>query len=552
MEEAPATSSAPAAPAPPAPPAAAAAAPPPPWAPLAALLAEGEEGEYKAAAAARDTDGVVLDRAFALVKAFIAARKLIVFGGLAIDYALRLKGGGIYPAAQRPDYDFLSPRSVDDAYDLGDALVRAGFREVSVVRAIHVQTMRVRVDFVSVADIGYAPPAVFARIPTLLAEGLRVVHPDFQRMDMHLAFCFPFNNAPLEDISHRWRKDLARFNLLDAAYPLLAGPCSAEGLCSARGGGSGPQQQQPPGETARAATAAPVAGEDPGALRLAVHGFGAYALLREALEDAAAALGVPLGEGAPPRLAFALAPDACGFAAEAPPGAWPPGGARAHVAGPDPAAAFGAGPAPARRAPFLDAAPETLRRGATELYLTRGALLAVAPVAVRGGGTALVVSPQYLLLFFLEQAFRAPTAAAAAVFRRWYAHALALLAEADRVFAAAREAAEGGDGGGGAAVAAAFAASPFAPRVTTLGDLNQSAAYLIVTGADAARVGDAPPPGLRLPADCVARLAGLPANYFPGPRNRKGRPPPFDYDAPPLFRRAGEELQSGDEKKGEA
>src|SRR5271170_7968864 len=40
----------------------------------------------------RDVDGPMVDRALAVVRRFILERGLILFGGLAIDYALRLKG----------------------------------------------------------------------------------------------------------------------------------------------------------------------------------------------------------------------------------------------------------------------------------------------------------------------------------------------------------------------------------------------------------------------------------------------------------------------------
>lgn len=175
----------------------------------------------------RDVDGPMVDRALEIVKKFIVERRLLIFGGLAIDYALRLKGKSIYPDDQRPDFDFLSPNSVDDAYDLADILYKAGFSGVGVVRGIHVQTMRVKVDFVWVADIGYVPAEVYKRIAHLDYMDMKIVHPDFQRMDMHLAFCFPFNNPPGENVFYRWRKDLKRFNMLEAQYPIEAAGSAA-------------------------------------------------------------------------------------------------------------------------------------------------------------------------------------------------------------------------------------------------------------------------------------------------------------------------------------
>ena len=168
----------------------------------------------------RNIDIHMINKALEIVKEFIISRKLILYGGQAIDYALRLKGSKSYPDTQIPDLDFLSTRSVDDAYDLADILIKKGFKNVNAVRAIHAQTMKVRIDFIWVADISYVPDKVFKRLPTLKYNGMNILHPDYQRSDMHLAFCFPYANAPREDIFNRFKKDLKRFNMFQEYYPI--------------------------------------------------------------------------------------------------------------------------------------------------------------------------------------------------------------------------------------------------------------------------------------------------------------------------------------------
>lgn len=225
--------------------------------------------EYEVIAQQRDIDGTMTDIILNTVRKFIVSRQLILFGGLAIDYALKLKGSGIYPDAQRPDFDFISDHSVEDAYDLADILFKAGYRDVGAMRGIHVQTMRVRADFIWVADIGYAPKEVYDKIPTFDFNGMRVVHPDYQRMDMHMALCFPFNGAPREDVFHRWRKDVKRFNLLNEYYPILDNDEI--------------KTHQIQGELK-----IPLIGD--GKCRVAHHGFVAYSLLRSALDELMAAV----------------------------------------------------------------------------------------------------------------------------------------------------------------------------------------------------------------------------------------------------------------------
>jgi len=111
-----------------------------------------------------DKDKDMILSAQRIVKQFIIDRKLVIFGGLAIDYALRLKGSSIYYDRDLPDYDCVSYKNVDDAYDLGEILTGAGFENVKVIRAKHVETMRVRINLITVADIGYIPKKILINI----------------------------------------------------------------------------------------------------------------------------------------------------------------------------------------------------------------------------------------------------------------------------------------------------------------------------------------------------------------------------------------------------
>lgn len=185
-------------------------------------------GEIDVVAQGLDADGGTIDRALEIVRDFLAERQLLLYGGLGVEYALRLKGRQLYPDGERPDWDMLSSRSVDDAYDLAERLQAKGFARVDAIRALHVQTMRVRVDFVVVADISFVPQGVLDCIPFLefddggRRKSVRFIHPHWQHLDQHQAFCFPFRDAPREPIFHRFKKDLCRYNLLASEYPLPA------------------------------------------------------------------------------------------------------------------------------------------------------------------------------------------------------------------------------------------------------------------------------------------------------------------------------------------
>ena len=483
---------------------------------------DARSSEFAVVAQRRDVDGAAVDRALEIVRNFIVERRLVLFGGLAIDYALRRVGSSIYPDDQRPDFDFMSPRSVEDAYELADILFREGFSGVGAVRGIHVQTMRVRANHTWVADIGYAAAEVFDAIPTFEHAGMRVVHPDYQRMDMHLAFCFPFNGPPREDVFHRWRKDLRRFNEISKHYPVAPAAVPAGALVEAHSSGA----HEVSAVFAAAVSADLESAELP---RAALHGFAAYAALRESLEVLAERLGESLGEhlqGAepPPRLHVSVGEDGRTVRAAL------PVGSEIVVASPWPEELV-AGMAEVRRYyPYMDVYPESARAPGLAVVSTAGRLLAASIIRL-GGRRVLIVTPQYLLLWLLFEAHRA-AAPSREVYTAYYGHTMAVLRAAESIYAARVASVPEG----AAAGMASFNQSPFAPTTLTIGDTNHDAAYIIRIAGYSQKLRDEPPPALGLPAGVATILEGLPANYYP---DKKRAPPPFDYGASELFRRAG-------------
>ena len=464
-------------------------------------------------AEARDAGAPRAREALALVRAFLAERELVVYGGQAIDYALRLAGAeGLYPEWQLPDYDAYSPDAVGDAYDLAGRLHAAGFPRVGVLHAIHVTTMRVKTDAVFVADLSYAPPEVFRALPRLDYRGLRVLHPDCQRAAMHLAFCFPYNAPPREDVLSRFGKDLPRLELFDKYYPLSRGPTLA-----ALGGGA----------NARVREAVALG-------RVALHGFAAYGLLRGALDELRAGLPdpPPLPAGLP-GLAVSLEPASGAEGGDAWVSFAPPGGGLV-VATPWPDELRAGRAPPLRRSPYLDLRPETWEfPGGLTAHVTSGRLLAVAALAP-GGQRATVVAPQCLLLYFLAEALLAEPGAwrdacvghyrATQEIIRGGAACLGLLAPSP----------EDGEERH-AAFARLVAASPFGLPVRTLGDENRGAALERALARQAQACGDPPPH----PPPCQPGTPGaLPRGYYPPGR----RPPPYDYGACPAFRLGGTPL----------
>ncbi|MFA5522714.1 MAG: hypothetical protein WDA28_13310 [Castellaniella sp.] len=184
-----------------------------------AIVAKAKEYEY--ICVSRDPEYENILSSIELVKDFIIKHDLVLYGGTGLDMALRLKGDKIYPDTDVPDLDFYSPNSVEHAYELAGALYRAGFEDAVAFRARYVRTMRVDIGGGHVvADITYYPAELFAKLPTLKYNGMRIVHPLYQRIDMHNSLSHPYDNPPMEVIFDRWGKDIRRFNQMNSHYPV--------------------------------------------------------------------------------------------------------------------------------------------------------------------------------------------------------------------------------------------------------------------------------------------------------------------------------------------
>jgi hypothetical protein len=435
-----------------------------------------------------DADGKMIDSALEIIKKFIIERNLIIFGGLAIDYALRLKGDKIYPDDQRPDFDFLSPKSVDDAYDLAEILFRAGYKDVGVIRGLHVQTMRVRIDFIYIADIGYVPPEVYKNIPTLSYANLRFVHPNYQRMDSHLSFSYPFQGPPREVIFQRWDKDLKRFNLLNKYYGI-----EAAAVASTTAAGTTP--------TVKLNT---VINTD-----VALNGFAAYAALSQLITDA----------NDFPKLNYTATSTASSAAITVTFDS-PAFEKDVYLVTPNDISEYSFGGAAGSKKtcymPYLDLFPETCKCGNTVIMSIKNRLLSCSILE----NNVKVVSTHYLLLWFLYKNHITGDQN----YLNYYAYTMNMIKAAEIQYGAE------------------FINSPFAPSLETIGKINHDPSYAIRMANSVLQTGKAAPPKIFEVEPDVANgsiLQGLPLNYYPAPGKTR---PTFDYNANKLFLRAGQEM----------
>jgi hypothetical protein len=177
--------------------------------------------KYKDLATKKSDNYDNIIKAIDIVKTYIFRNKKIIVGGIAIDYALKLKSHkGIYDENVIPDFDIISDMHFQDAYNIATLLSKKDFTGISVINALHPSTMKVRVDFVEVCDITYVPKNILDHVPCINYHGFQLVHPHYQYIDQHRSLSHPYENAPYETIMHRPEKDMVRHDLLYNYYPL--------------------------------------------------------------------------------------------------------------------------------------------------------------------------------------------------------------------------------------------------------------------------------------------------------------------------------------------
>jgi hypothetical protein len=156
-----------------------------------------------------------------IVENFLRRKKLVAYGGTAINSILPKEDQFYNMEYELPDYDFFTPNALDDAKELCDIYVKEGFVEVEAKNGVHEGTYKVYVNFTPVADVTHLHKDIFNAIKkeAIRVSGIYYAPPNFLRMSMYLEL-----SRPAGDIS-RWDKVLKRLTLLNKNYPLKAHNC---------------------------------------------------------------------------------------------------------------------------------------------------------------------------------------------------------------------------------------------------------------------------------------------------------------------------------------
>ena len=157
-----------------------------------------------------------------IVEEFIRHKKLVCYGGTAINNILPEEDRFYNKEAEVPDYDFFSQNALNDAKELADIYYKKGFIDVEAKSGQHHGTYKVFVNYMAVADITFIPKEIFSVIKNdaISTDGILYAPPNFLRMSMYLEL-----SRPAGDIG-RWEKVLKRLALLNKNYPITNINCN--------------------------------------------------------------------------------------------------------------------------------------------------------------------------------------------------------------------------------------------------------------------------------------------------------------------------------------
>ena len=96
-----------------------------------------------------------------IVEEFIKRKKLICYGGTAINNILPEEDRFYNREVEVPDYDFFSQHALEDAKELANIYYKKGFLDVEAKAGQHHGTYKVYVNYMAVADITHIPSEIF-------------------------------------------------------------------------------------------------------------------------------------------------------------------------------------------------------------------------------------------------------------------------------------------------------------------------------------------------------------------------------------------------------
>jgi hypothetical protein len=150
-----------------------------------------------------------------ILETFLRQKKLVCYGGIAINAMLPDEAKIYNSEVDLPDYDFFSANAMHDAKELADIYHKKGYSKVEAKAGVHHGTYKVFVDFQGIADITYLPQELFNSVKkrAIAVDGILYTDPTYLKMSMYLEL-----SRPKGDPS-RWEKVFKRLNIINKYYP---------------------------------------------------------------------------------------------------------------------------------------------------------------------------------------------------------------------------------------------------------------------------------------------------------------------------------------------
>jgi hypothetical protein len=187
---------------------------------LAILRMAVDKAEEKIGKRIIDSDEI--KKIIQIVETFIRKKKLICYGGTAINNILPAEDQFYNKEIEMPDYDFFTINALNDAKELADIYYNEGFTDVEAKAGQHYGTYKVFVNYIPVADLTLLPKAIFNSLKkdAIKVDGLIYTPPNYLRMAMYLELSRPDGDTS------RWEKVLKRLTLLNKYFPITDVNCN--------------------------------------------------------------------------------------------------------------------------------------------------------------------------------------------------------------------------------------------------------------------------------------------------------------------------------------
>lgn len=167
-------------------------------------------------------NSTIIKKIFNILEQFLKSKKLICYGGTAINNILPKNQQFYDRNIESPDYDFFSPNAIETSIEIADIYYKNGFDEVESKAGVHIGTYKVYVNFIPVADITQLDSKLFEQLQqnSIIKDGIYYAPANYLRMSAYLEL-----SRPDGDIS-RWEKVWKRLVLLNKNYPIESYNCT--------------------------------------------------------------------------------------------------------------------------------------------------------------------------------------------------------------------------------------------------------------------------------------------------------------------------------------